>query len=205
MTPGRPRTLEDLREIVWMAERYSPPKVRESGFFVMVDDDALPGRKNEFFELTATSRELGLLAFDSAAIAVVRQSSAAGKIMVYKGAWEDEHYHEPRRVLQETRVQMEVRRRAEEWAVERQRRAEEARRREAQEAALAERWRRAEAEYRRRDQEAQRQRRAEEAQRRREAEDGEQQIRDEAEENRRLARQRRREAIEAVCARCNVY
>jgi hypothetical protein len=62
-----------------MAERYSPPMMRNSGFFVMVDNASALGGANGFVKvkLTVKSRELGLFAARRAAIWRMRNSSAA--------------------------------------------------------------------------------------------------------------------------------
>jgi hypothetical protein len=98
MTPNAFRTVEAIIEILVWGDRYSPAKMRRTGFFIMVADDALTNA-NELIKLTATSRELGLLATNRAAIAVVKNSSSAVDLMLYKECWEDKYFYNPRKEL----------------------------------------------------------------------------------------------------------
>jgi hypothetical protein len=85
--------------MIEMADRYSPRKMREAGYFIQVGSDVLPKKGNQFFRLSATSSEIGVIATSSAALAIVKSSSAAVELMLYKECWEDENYYKPRRKL----------------------------------------------------------------------------------------------------------
>jgi hypothetical protein len=89
-----------VRQLVSIAERYSPAKMHDSGFFIKVDDAALPNLPNEFFKITASSKEFGVLATNTATIAVVKNSRSAVELMLHRDSWEDENYYIPRQVLQ---------------------------------------------------------------------------------------------------------
>jgi hypothetical protein len=74
--------------------------MRDSGYFVRVSENRLNSR-NEFVRLTASSTRVALLPTNDAAVALLRQSSRAVDFMVYKEAWEDNNYYNPRRQINE--------------------------------------------------------------------------------------------------------
>jgi CRISPR/Cas system endoribonuclease Cas6 (RAMP superfamily) len=102
MKAGVSRDTAELRQILGLAERYSPAKIKEAGFFVMVPDHVLNDSSNEFYTLTATSTNVALLAANNAAIAKVMKSEKSVKIMAYKECWEDNNFYDPRKSMKET-------------------------------------------------------------------------------------------------------
>jgi hypothetical protein len=91
-----------LQEMITVAEWYSPPKMRNSGFFHMLSNSTMGSTGNEFIMLTRTSTEIGIIAGNSAALAVVQNSQRAVTLMVYRESWEDSNYYGPRQQLIKT-------------------------------------------------------------------------------------------------------
>jgi hypothetical protein len=89
----------DLREILAWADGYSPEKMQTTGFFSRVPDDALGSSANKFLRVTASSTDVGLLAGNSAAVALIRNSTASIDIMVYEQCWVNNNYYGPRQQL----------------------------------------------------------------------------------------------------------
>jgi hypothetical protein len=83
---GTKRTTDDLREIMYWVERYSPGTMKQEGYFVMVTDGTLTGL-NAFFRVTATSTQVRLLATNEAALGLLRRSSGSVTIMLYEERW----------------------------------------------------------------------------------------------------------------------
>jgi hypothetical protein len=95
------RSTDELEEIESWAEEYSPYRMRERGFFILVPDGTLT-YSNNFITFSAHSTQIGLLATNQAALALVKRSSASVKLMVYEERWEDNNYYGPRNRIQGT-------------------------------------------------------------------------------------------------------
>jgi hypothetical protein len=102
LVPNQRRSIESIREVIALADQHSPSRMHVSGFFISVPDETLPGTQNKWVRLTATSRELGVLALNSAAIAVVRNSARAVTVMLHRTSFEDESYYRPYQALSGT-------------------------------------------------------------------------------------------------------
>jgi hypothetical protein len=96
------RSTDELEEIVSWAEEYSPSRMRASGFFIMVPDGTLNDYNNRFIQFSAHSTQIGLLATNQAALALVQKASASVELMVYEERWEDVNFYNPRRSIQGT-------------------------------------------------------------------------------------------------------
>jgi hypothetical protein len=138
MRPNAFRSIREMREMLEMANRYSLNKMQDSGFFILLPDEVLSHSGNKHVMITATSREFGLLVTNTAALGVVRASSAVVNLMMYRQHWGDRNFSDPMGKLQ-TLMNEKIRRQEEE--------AE--RRRQAAEAEAERRWQEEEAERRR--------------------------------------------------------
>jgi hypothetical protein len=100
-SPFELRSRMALRELLDFAEDYSPSEMCRRGFFCMVSPSTtLPGNSsNEFYTVTATSREVALLATSEAGLVLINNTSASVKVMLYKECWEDNNYYNPRQEL----------------------------------------------------------------------------------------------------------
>jgi hypothetical protein len=99
--PGTKRSTEALRAVISWAEQYSPVKMKQSGYFIMVPYGTLNGSSNKFIRVTATSTQVRLLATSEAALGLLRQSSGSVDIMLYEERWEDFYYYNARRSVNE--------------------------------------------------------------------------------------------------------
>jgi hypothetical protein len=54
---------------------------------------------NQFYTLTKTSKQIGVIAGSAAALSLVKESSTSVNIMLYKEQWEDDNYYNPRKAL----------------------------------------------------------------------------------------------------------
>jgi uncharacterized membrane protein len=95
ITVWQKKDLSDFLFILELADRYSPKKVQETGFFVMVPTGTLNDSNNEFIKITATSTQIGLLAGNNAALALVKNSCQSVKLMLYEKSWEDQNFYIP--------------------------------------------------------------------------------------------------------------
>jgi hypothetical protein len=102
MTPGAYRSTEDLKAILQYAEEYSPSKIESQGCFIRIPGEVkLSGDMcADFLKVTASSSELGLLATNKAALALIRRSSASVTVLMFKPFWETNYYSSPRRAIQ---------------------------------------------------------------------------------------------------------
>jgi hypothetical protein len=100
-SPFELRSRMALRALLAFAEQYSPREMCRRGFFYMVSPSTkLPDNSNnKFYKVTATSRKVALLATSEAGLALINNTSAWVKVMLYKECWEDTNYYNPRRAL----------------------------------------------------------------------------------------------------------
>jgi hypothetical protein len=89
----------ELREILAWADGYSPEKMQRSGFFTLVSREVLNPAANKFLRISASSTEIGVLAGNSAAIALVRNSTASIELMLYQQSWANYNFYGPRQEL----------------------------------------------------------------------------------------------------------
>jgi hypothetical protein len=97
------RSTDELRQMLYWSEKYSPITVKQAGYFIMVPPNSL-GSANEFVKITADTKRVGLLATNKAVIGLLQRTSQAVDVMFYEKRWEDNHYYNPRRyILQKIR------------------------------------------------------------------------------------------------------
>jgi hypothetical protein len=96
---ARQQSTSELKEMVGICRALSPQKLRELGYFAMVDDrtagELFPGYNNEFFEIMQVKKIALAGVFGSAIAAAAREAKSSLKIMVYKERWEDENFYDP--------------------------------------------------------------------------------------------------------------
>jgi hypothetical protein len=80
---------------------YSPDKVQQAGFFIVVDKSSLEGG-NEFYKITATSTKVSVLAEDSVALGMLSREKASITVMFCKRSWLEDNFADPIISIKET-------------------------------------------------------------------------------------------------------
>jgi hypothetical protein len=105
MKPNAYRQTSDLRRILGLAERFSPPKLKKGVFFIIVPKDAFES-SNEFFtvsdSVTETSANVALLAALGTGLTMVKNSKKSLKVMFYKEEWEGTYFYGPLKSIRQT-------------------------------------------------------------------------------------------------------
>jgi hypothetical protein len=89
------RTTDELREIIYWSDQYSPRKIKEMGYFIMVSRVNVP-QDNSFVKVTATTVEAGILPINDTLIGFIRRTSQSVMVMLYEESWEDRNFYDAR-------------------------------------------------------------------------------------------------------------
>jgi hypothetical protein len=92
------RSTDKLRDMLSWSEAYSPSKMRQAGYFIMVPPNTM-SLWNKMVEITASARNIDLFATNEAVMRLLRRTSASVNVMFYEKIWEDYYYYWPRQQL----------------------------------------------------------------------------------------------------------
>jgi hypothetical protein len=92
------RSTDELREMLYWSNQYSPGTIKGKGYFIMVEPNTLTS-SNKFVKVTATIIQRGILRIHDDIVAFVRQTSISVEIMVYEERWEDVYYYDARNAI----------------------------------------------------------------------------------------------------------